>query len=46
MFSDDRIVKDLRFMGQKYFQVKTETLHKETRNKLKMNRWKFEQASA
>ena len=30
MFTDDRIVRDLRFMGQKYFSVKTASLPRNT----------------
>lgn len=46
MFTDNRIVKDLRYMGQKYFGLKTQSVHKKTKTSLLLNRWKFSQAPA
>ena len=39
MFTDDKIVNDLRFMGQKYFSLKLRDIEKSTIRALLMNRW-------
>ncbi len=41
MFTDDKIVNDLRFMGQKYFSVKLRDIENQTNRALLMSRWKF-----
>lgn len=46
MFTDDRIVKDLRYMGQKYFSVRIAKLDKAKKKSLLMHRWKFKRAPA
>lgn len=46
MFTNDQVVKELRYFGLKHLQSRIDKLPQETVNLLQLNKWKFKRAPA